>query len=282
MQGYVVRKGNQHYAVIYEGLDPISGRERRRWHPAGPDRSEAEALVRRLAADRMADRSPRRSSLTVGVYLTQRWLPANQARLRPSTWAGYDANVRLHIVPRIGRVPLRHLRPDHVERMYSDLSVEGNHVRHGGLDAKTVLEIHQVLRRSLDDAVRRGMIVSNPAAVAHAPRRRPLGSSVAKGGPPSSYGSSSITPPITASARPCGCQPTPASDAASSPDSTGAMSTSMNADSRSTGLSCRSATNSSSHAARPGPLGAASTSTPPPCRCCATGATDAPPSSRTV
>jgi integrase len=116
----------------------------------------------------------------VGVYLTQRWLPANQARLRPSTWAGYDANVRLHIVPRIGRVPLRHLRPDHVERMYSDLSVEGNHTRHGGLDAKTVLEIHQVLRRSLDDAVRRGMIVSNPAKVAHAPRRRPLGSSVAK------------------------------------------------------------------------------------------------------
>jgi len=58
--------------------------------------------------------------------------------------------------------------------MYTDLSVEGNHTRRGGLDAKTILEIHQVLRRSLDDAVRRGMIVSNPARVAHAPRRRPL------------------------------------------------------------------------------------------------------------
>jgi len=33
MKGYVVRKGNQHYAVIYEGLDPLTGRERRRWHP---------------------------------------------------------------------------------------------------------------------------------------------------------------------------------------------------------------------------------------------------------
>jgi hypothetical protein len=44
MKGYVARKGNQHYAVIYEGLDPVSGRERRRWHPAGPDRAEAEAL----------------------------------------------------------------------------------------------------------------------------------------------------------------------------------------------------------------------------------------------
>ncbi len=26
MKGYVVRKGNQHYAVIYEGLDPTTGR----------------------------------------------------------------------------------------------------------------------------------------------------------------------------------------------------------------------------------------------------------------
>jgi hypothetical protein len=30
VKGYVVRKGNQYYAVIYEGLDPITGRERRR------------------------------------------------------------------------------------------------------------------------------------------------------------------------------------------------------------------------------------------------------------
>lgn len=37
MKGYVVRKGGQYYVVIYEGLDPLTGRERRRWHPAGPD-----------------------------------------------------------------------------------------------------------------------------------------------------------------------------------------------------------------------------------------------------
>lgn len=56
VKGYVVRKGNQHYAVIYEGLDPITGRERRRWHPAGPDRAVAEALAHRLADDRLRDR----------------------------------------------------------------------------------------------------------------------------------------------------------------------------------------------------------------------------------
>lgn len=36
MQGYAARKGDRYYAVIYEGIDPLTGRERRRWHPALP------------------------------------------------------------------------------------------------------------------------------------------------------------------------------------------------------------------------------------------------------
>lgn len=176
MKGYVVRKGNQYYAVIYEGLDPVTGRERRRWHPAGPDRGAADELAERLAVEHTRSRANRRSSLTLGVYLTQRWLPANRVALRPSTWAGYSNNIRLHVVPAIGRIPLRHLRPEHFERLYADLLAHGNHARAGGLDSKTVLDIHAVLRRALDDAVRRGLLVTNPAAVARAPKRRPLAS----------------------------------------------------------------------------------------------------------
>jgi hypothetical protein len=40
MKGYVAQKGDRFYAVIYEGLDPVTGRERRRWHPAGTNRAE--------------------------------------------------------------------------------------------------------------------------------------------------------------------------------------------------------------------------------------------------
>lgn len=35
MKGYVARKRDRYYAVIYDGLDPVTGRERRSWHPAG-------------------------------------------------------------------------------------------------------------------------------------------------------------------------------------------------------------------------------------------------------
>lgn len=48
MKGYVARKGNRWYAVIYEGTDPITGRERRSWHPAGCERGDAERLAARL------------------------------------------------------------------------------------------------------------------------------------------------------------------------------------------------------------------------------------------
>ena len=56
MKGYVRRRGDRYYAVIYEGRDPVTGRERRTWHPAGTDEAEAERLAKKLAAPR-----PRRS-----------------------------------------------------------------------------------------------------------------------------------------------------------------------------------------------------------------------------
>ena len=43
MHGYVARKHDRYYAVIYEGLDPVTGRERRSWHPAGTDRQAPSA-----------------------------------------------------------------------------------------------------------------------------------------------------------------------------------------------------------------------------------------------
>ena len=176
MNGYVARKGNRYYAVIYEKIDPLTGRERRRWHPAGTDRANAETLACDLAERRRCDDGHERGSLTVAVYLTQRWLPSKQIALRSSTWDAYRRVIDLHVVPRVGRIPLRHLRPDHLERLYANLLDDGRADGTGGLNNTTVAEIHMILRRALDDAVRRGWILANPARIAHAPKRRPLSS----------------------------------------------------------------------------------------------------------
>lgn len=58
MNGYVVERDNRYCAVIYEGLDPATERERRRWHPAGRNREEAERAAAALA-DQHRRRLPR-------------------------------------------------------------------------------------------------------------------------------------------------------------------------------------------------------------------------------
>lgn len=86
MHGYVARKRDRYYAVIYEGLDPVTGRERRRWHPAGCDRLEAERLAERLAGESKG-RNDEIRSLTFGAYSLGDGCQARSSRCRPARTA---------------------------------------------------------------------------------------------------------------------------------------------------------------------------------------------------
>lgn len=145
MKGYVKKRGDRYYAVIYEGRDPITGKERRRWHPAGTDRAQAERLATKLASAE-AGRADAVRSLTFGAYLTSQWLPAKKLHLATSTYRGYERNVQLHILPTLGRVGIRRLRYQQIEAIYDTLL----HPTDGrGLSPKTVYEIHLLIKGAL-------------------------------------------------------------------------------------------------------------------------------------
>lgn len=101
-------KATRWYAVIYEGLDPVTGKERRSWHPAGSSREDAELLAGSLAAELNGCDDEVRS-LTFGAYLTERWLPGKRLAVADSTWDGYRRKIDRHIVPTLGRIPIRRL-----------------------------------------------------------------------------------------------------------------------------------------------------------------------------
>ncbi len=42
---YIVTRNQRFYVVAYDGIDRLTGRERRRWHPAGASRTDAEAIA---------------------------------------------------------------------------------------------------------------------------------------------------------------------------------------------------------------------------------------------
>ena len=124
MKGYVAKKGNQFYAVIYEGLDPVTGKEKRTWHPAGPDRTAAERLARRLAAEAEGANDSTRS-LTFGAYLTEQWLPGKANTLAESTWHSYRRKIERQILPTLGRIPIRRLKVAELALFADDLVVIG-------------------------------------------------------------------------------------------------------------------------------------------------------------
>lgn len=131
MRGYTAKKGNRYYAVIYEGVDPATGKERRRWYPAGSRKADAEKLVTELVK-RHNDgeyRPPER--LTVGEYLTERWLPAQRSQLKATTFHSYESNIRLHVLPTLGCVPLARLAPEDIDGLYARLLESGRRNRSG-------------------------------------------------------------------------------------------------------------------------------------------------------
>ncbi len=92
--------------------------------------------------------------------------------LADTTYDRYRRNVENHIVPALGRIPLRRLRPHHLESFYEGLLHPSDERRR--LAPKTVYEMHLVIRGALEEAVVRGLLGRNVALVAHAPRLRSI------------------------------------------------------------------------------------------------------------
>src|SRR5512134_435064 len=93
-----------------------------------------------------------------------------RTQVRPSTLDSYERNVRRHLAPRIGHVPLQRLTGDQLDALYAQLARDGRRDGHG-LSAQTVLYLHRTLAKALGDAVTWGLVTRNAVAAAKPPRR---------------------------------------------------------------------------------------------------------------
>src|SRR5262245_36060656 len=86
------------------------------------------------------------SKQPLGAYRDQ-WVDG--LRLAPSTVAGYRKNIRLHLKPHLGSVPLVSLTPARISAAYRLLERSGrlDHKPGQPLSAQTVRYVHTILRR---------------------------------------------------------------------------------------------------------------------------------------
>lgn len=172
MHGTVTKKGNRWYAVVYEGRDE-AGKPKRRWISAGTRKADAERVLADLIRKKHEGEPLVLAKGTLGQYLTERWLPVQESRLRRSTYDSYRRNIDLHVLPALGQRQLAKLSPGDLDLFYADLLAKGRRGKgtdRKGLAPKTVRNIHVMLNKALSDAQRKGLVVRNVAELADPPK----------------------------------------------------------------------------------------------------------------
>lgn len=127
------------------------------------DRDECQRKLTEAMANRDQGLNFDAGTLTVGEYLP-RWLEDSvKGTVRDNSYQRYEAMVRIHLIPELGRVKLKDLSPSHVRGLYKEKL-------DSGLSPRTVKYIHQTINKALKLAVMDGMIPRNVAAAGKAPK----------------------------------------------------------------------------------------------------------------
>jgi integrase len=101
------------------------------------------------------------TKIKLAEYLAD-WLATEKTIMRQSTWSHYSQLTSAYIIPNVGKITLRDLRTEHIQKLYNCLGGQG-------VGAPTIQKIHKLLRSAVGNAAKTGTIPRNPVAFAHPP-----------------------------------------------------------------------------------------------------------------
>lgn len=166
-------------ARITTGFDPGTGRQKQRSFSGKTQKEVREKMQAALAAlNNHEYLEP--TKLTVEEWLKV-WEQEYLVGVKPFTKLNYTQHIRNHIIPALGNRKIQQLSGPDIQRFYNQLLREGGkiccHDKDGNilkkdgkpvyesapLSAKTVKNIHGILHKALEKAVKLGYIRTNPA-----------------------------------------------------------------------------------------------------------------------
>ena len=109
---------------------------------------------------RAAQHEDKQGMLATGPMQTMKqfmehWLEeVHKPAIKLTTYAKYRRVLDKHIIPEIGQIQLKKLKPEHLERLYAKKTKEG-------LSASSVRHIHVIIHEALNQAVRKRYVGQN-------------------------------------------------------------------------------------------------------------------------
>jgi integrase len=150
-EGGISRRKDGLYMARYT-VQTATGAKRKAVY--GKTRKEAAEKLTKALADRDMGLVLEGENRTLASFLDG-WLEGTvKGSVKATTYESYERLIRCHIRPELGRHKLKTLAADHVQALYQ-------RKLDSGLAPGTVRQIHSVLSRALDQAVRWGTVPRN-------------------------------------------------------------------------------------------------------------------------
>jgi integrase len=163
-EGSIRQRGDRWEARVTVGYGPDGRQSRKTLY--GDTRAEVQHQMTKALRELHQGVPLVDERQTVKQFLT-RWLEENvKPNVRPSTYRRSEQAVRLHLIPKLGRIRLANLSPQDVQTLLRDKLAEG-------LSGRSVQIIHAVLRAALNDGLRLGDVQRNVASLVRPPRSTP-------------------------------------------------------------------------------------------------------------
>ena len=158
----VTRNGKKYVyweARVTVGRDPGTGKQVQRSF-SGKTQKEVREKMQAAAVALTEGRYLEPSKMTVGQWLDV-WSKEYLGSVKISTAENYALNIRKHLKPAMGAVPLQSLAPHHIQTYLNSLT---------DFKPNTIHSIYRVLHSALEKAVELEYIPKNPASRCELPR----------------------------------------------------------------------------------------------------------------
>jgi integrase len=163
-EGTIVKRTDGRWvASITIGRDQATGKLKRAWF-YGKTRQDVAGKLAKALMEKGHGTFVAPHKLTLGAWLDTWLTEYKQPKLKPVTLDSYEMLIRCHLKPALGHLPLRDLRPEHLQRFYNDRGEQG-------LSARTVRYCHTLLHGALAQAVKNGLVARNVSELTELPRR---------------------------------------------------------------------------------------------------------------
>lgn len=171
MRGHIIKRYTGSYTIVLNmGVDPSTGKRKQQWVSVKGNKKVAEKKLAELLHQIDTGTFMKPGKTNLAEYL-ERWLKdCVWPNLAPRTAEGYEYIIRIHLIPCLGHIHLTQLKPEHLQRYYSDRLSSGRCDGKGGLSPRSVRHHHMALHSALQNAFKWGLIQRNPADAVDPPR----------------------------------------------------------------------------------------------------------------